>query len=103
VNLGLRDAMVLAQEIVDARRFAEDWGEQTVLARYMKQRLPDVLTTMAAMETFHRVFTASTPPLPCLRAMAMKGMGNAGLLKKMLMQQSTGISLPVPSAIAMIK
>ncbi len=99
VNLGLRDAMVLAQEIVDARRFDEDWGEQTVLARYMKQRLPDVLATMAAMETFHRVFTTSAPIVPWLRGVAMKGVGNAALIKKMLMQQSTGISLPVPSAI----
>ncbi|MDQ6976316.1 MAG: UbiH/UbiF/VisC/COQ6 family ubiquinone biosynthesis hydroxylase [Mariprofundaceae bacterium] len=99
VNLGLRDAMVLAQEIIDARRFDEDWGEQAVLARYMRMRLPDVLSTMAAMEGLHRVFTASLPVLPYLRGMAMKGVGNAGIFKTMLMQQSTGISLPVPTSI----
>lgn len=102
VNLGLRDAMVLAQEIVDARRFGEDWGEQMVLARYMRLRLPDVVSTMAAMETFHRVFTTTLPALPYLRGITMKCMGNAGSLKHMLMQQSTGISLPVPTSIRLL-
>jgi len=99
VNLGLRDALVLAQEIVDARRFEEDWGELSVLHRYSKNRLPDVLTTMAAMEGFHRLFTSTLPLLPWCRGVGMKAIGNAGLFKRMLMEQSTGISLPVPKSI----
>lgn len=99
VNLGLRDAMVLAQEIVDARRFDEDWGERSVLDRYMRCRLPDVVSTMAAMETFHRLFTSTLPGMPLLRGTGMKLAGNAGLFKQMLMSQSTGITLPVPKSI----
>jgi ubiquinone biosynthesis UbiH/UbiF/VisC/COQ6 family hydroxylase len=99
VNLGLRDALVLAQEIVDAHRFEEDWGEVSVLHRYSKNRLPDVLTTMAAMEGFHRLFTSSLPWLPWCRGVGMKTIGNAGIFKRMLMEQSTGISLPVPKSI----
>ncbi len=99
VNLGLRDAMVLAQEIVDAHRFGEDWGEMQVLAQYPRLRLPDVLATMAAMEGFHRLFTSHFPGLPFLRGVGMRCVGNAGLLKQMLMQQSTGIALPVPTHI----
>lgn len=99
VNLGLRDAMVLAQEIVDARRFDEDWGDMSVLRRYMKQRLPDVLAVMGAMEGFHRLFTSRLPGLAWLRGSGMRLFGNAGAIKQLLMRNSTGLSLPVPRQI----
>ena len=100
VNLGLRDAMVLAQEIVDARRFKEDWGELDVLNRYMKQRLPDVLSIMGSMGLFHHLFTSSLPGLPELRGLGMRWVGNSGPVKKLLMQNSTGMNLPVPKQIS---
>ncbi|WP_167631192.1 UbiH/UbiF/VisC/COQ6 family ubiquinone biosynthesis hydroxylase [Mariprofundus ferrooxydans] len=100
VNLGLRDAMVLAQEICDARRFDEDWGELAVLSRYMKQRMPDVLSVMASMEGFHQLFTRDLPGLKGLRGLGMRLVGNSGSIKKLLMRNSTGLSLPVPKQIS---
>jgi ubiquinone biosynthesis UbiH/UbiF/VisC/COQ6 family hydroxylase len=100
VNLGIRDAMVLAQEIVDARRFDEDWGELNVLNRYMKQRLPDVLSIMASMEGFHQIFTGTLPGLKELRGFGMRLMGNSGAIKQLLMRNSAGLSLPVPKQIS---
>jgi len=100
VNLGLRDAMVLAQEIVDARRFDEDWGGLPVLDRYMKQRLPDVLSIMGSMEGLHQIFRTTIPGLKEARGLGMRLMGNSGALKKLLMRNSTGISLPVPKQIS---
>jgi len=100
VNLGLRDAMVLAQEIVDAKRFDEDWGDLSVLNRYMKQRLPDVLSVMASMETFHQLFTHDFPFLKALRGLGMRVVGNSGPVKTLLMRNSTGLSLPVPKHIS---
>jgi len=100
VNLGLRDAMVLAQEIVDAKKYEEDWGELDVLNRYMKQRLPDVLSVMGSMESFHRIFTTPIPGLNRLRGIGMKTLGNAGVIKRLLMQNSTGLNLPVPKQIS---
>ncbi|MCF6208194.1 MAG: FAD-dependent monooxygenase, partial [Ghiorsea sp.] len=99
VNLGLRDAMVLAQEIVDARKFDEDWGDISVLNRYMKQRMPDVLMTMASMEALHRTFKAQLPAWIKLRGLGMKALGNAGIVKQLLMKNSTGLNLPVPHTI----
>ena len=99
VNLGLRDAMVLAQEIVDARKFEEDWGDMDVLSRYMKQRMPDVLATMASMEALHRTFQVQLPAWIKLRGFGMKAFGNAGIVKQLLMKNSTGINLPVPHTI----
>jgi len=100
VNLGIRDAMVLAQEIIDAKRFDEDWGELSVLDRYMKQRLPDVLSIMASMEGFHQIFTGTLPGLKELRGLGMRLMGNSGAIKQLLMRNSTGLSLPVPKQIS---
>jgi len=99
VNLGLRDVMVLAQEISDARRFEEDWGELSVLNRYMKQRLPDVLSVMGSMEGFHQLFTHDFPGLRPLRGLGMRMVGNSGAIKHLLMRNSTGLSLPVPRQI----
>jgi len=99
VNLGLRDAMVLAQELVDARRFHEDIGDMDVLGRYMRKRMPDVLSVMGAMEGLHRMFIRDWPLLPQLRNFGMRLVGNAGPLKTMLMRNSTGLSLPVPRQI----
>jgi len=99
VNLGLRDAMVLAQEIADAKRFDEDWGELPVLDRYMKQRMPDVLSVMGSMEGFHQIFTGTIPGLKELRGLGMRLMGNSGAVKQLLMRNSTGLSLPVPKQI----
>ena len=100
VNLGLRDAMVLAQEIADARRFDEDWGEMAVLERYMKQRMPDVLSVMGSMEGLHQVFTSTIPGLKEVRGLGMRLMGNSGAIKQLLMRNSTGLSLPVPKQIS---
>lgn len=100
VNLGIRDAMVLAQEIVDAHRFDEDWGEMRILERYMKQRLPDVLSIMGSMESFHQLFTHDLPLLPELRGLGMRLVGNSGAIKQILMRNSTGLTLPVPKRIS---
>ncbi len=99
VNLGLRDAMVLAQEIADAKRFDEDWGELDVLKRYMQQRMPDVLSVMGSMEGLHQVFTSSIPGLKEMRGLGMRVLGNAGGIKQLLMRNSTGLTLPVPKQI----
>jgi len=99
VNLGLRDAMVLAQEIVDAKKYDEDWGDMSVLNRYMKLRMPDILSVMGSMEGLHRIFTRQLPGLPILRGLGMKAMGNAGAIKSLLMRNSTGLTLPVPKQV----
>lgn len=100
VNLGIRDAMVLAQEIVDARRFGEDVGDMQVLSRFARLRLPDNLGVMAAMECLHQLFTRPWPPLAALRNGAMIAFANSGPLKRQLMRTAMGLSIPVPKRIA---
>jgi len=99
VNLGLRDAMTLAQEVADARRFGEDWGEMPVLERYMRARMPDILAVLGGMEGFHHVFTSRLPGMGWLRNVGLRLAGNAGPLKEALMRRAMGLSLPVPRRI----
>ncbi len=99
VNLGIRDAMVLAQEIADAHRFREDYGSMDILGRFMRARMPDVLSVMAGMEGFHHLFTNHVPGLALLRDAGMLAVSNAGSLKHMLMRRAMGLTLPVPKQI----
>lgn len=100
VNLGIRDAMVLAQEIADARRFEEDYGSLDVLNRFMHSRMPDILTVMGGMELFHYLFMHDIPGLALLRDAGMRVVGNSGPVKRMLMHRAMGLTLPVPKQIS---
>ncbi len=99
VNLGLRDAMVLAREISDAHRFDEDYGDMEVLAQYRNQRLPDVLAVMASMEGMHHLFTSTLPGIAALRGLGLRMVGNSGPIKQLLMRNSSGLTLPVPRTV----
>jgi len=98
VNLGFRDAMVLAQELADAHRFEEDIGDMDVLRRYMRKRTPDTLAVMAATDAFHRLFTGMEW-FSGLRDAGMLAVGNSGLLKQMLMRTGMGLTQPVPTRV----
>ncbi|MDX8392444.1 MAG: UbiH/UbiF/VisC/COQ6 family ubiquinone biosynthesis hydroxylase [Mariprofundaceae bacterium] len=100
VNLGIRDAMSLAQELADARRFKEDIGSMDVLASMRRNRMPDILAVMGSMEGFHHLFTSTAPGIPLLRDAGMRLIGNSGALKALLMRRSTGLSLPLPKQIS---
>jgi len=100
VNLGIRDAMVLAQEIADARRFEEDYGSLDVLNRLIRNRMPDILAVMGGMEALHYLFTHDIPGLALLRDAGMRAVGNACSVKQMLMRRAMGLTLPIPKQIS---
>ncbi|MDQ6961613.1 MAG: UbiH/UbiF/VisC/COQ6 family ubiquinone biosynthesis hydroxylase [Mariprofundaceae bacterium] len=97
VNLGIRDAIVLAQEVAMAIRYQEDPGSMDVLALYRKNRVPDVLSVMASMEAFHHVFTSKYAVVGKLRRAGMLMFSNSGALKKSLMRTAMGLNLAVPA------
>lgn len=97
VNLGIRDAIVLAQEVANAIRYKEDPGDMSVLRLYRKNRVADVLSIMAGMESFHRLFSTDHA---CIRSLRHKGMlvfSNSGHIKRTLMRTAMGLTLPIPS------
>lgn len=71
VNLGFKDVEVLAEEILKAHQRNLSPGHASVLARYQRRRESDNLATMAAMESFKRLFGADQTLVRLLRNAGM--------------------------------
>lgn len=96
VNLGIMDAAVLAEVIMDAHTRRKDIGALGVLRRYERWRKTDVLATGAALEGLYRLFGSSLAPVQWAR--------NAGLtltdaltpLKALIMRHAAGVAGDLP-------
>lgn len=70
INLGYRDAAVLARVLAD-KGAAEDCGDLSLLRRYERARKEEVVALQGVTDALHRLFSTSVGPLGLLR--------NAGL------------------------
>ena len=68
MNLGLLDAAVLAEVILEALARDEDPGDLRVLRRYERRRKGENLKMLLALDGLHRLFRLSAPAMPRLRA-----------------------------------
>ncbi len=84
VNLGLRDAQVLGEEITRACRREIPLNDVSILKRYERRRQGHNLAAMATMETFKRLFAAEAPALRWLRNAGMSFVDRQAWLKKRL-------------------
>jgi len=84
INLGLKDAAVLAQEVIQAWAQGLDHGDLTVLRRYQRQRKGDNLAMMAAMEAFKRGFGSQQPWVRVARNLGLNWVNNLTPLKHWL-------------------
>lgn len=91
VNLGFKDAEVLAEEVLRAFRMGLSPGENAVLARYQRRRQGDNLATMATMEGFKRLFAADQPLVRLLRNEGMRIFDRVMPLKKQAMMKAMGL------------
>jgi 2-octaprenylphenol hydroxylase len=96
INLGLRDAAVLADTLAShlhGTRLA-DPGDALVLRRYERARKGDNLLTMGAMEGLHRMFTSDSSALTRLATAALGAVDRLPAVKRLLTDQATG-SAPI--------
>ncbi|MGI1679288.1 MAG: UbiH/UbiF/VisC/COQ6 family ubiquinone biosynthesis hydroxylase [Cellvibrionaceae bacterium] len=91
VNLGLLDVQVLAGEIARAEKRGIPLNDFSVLKRYQRQRKPDNLTMMAAMEGFKRLFGSTKPALHILRNEGMGRLNSIPLLKNLIAKKAMGL------------
>ena len=83
VNLGLRDARVLAQVL--AQRGAQpDCGNIALLRRYERARKEDVLSMLVTTDTLKRLFNNDHPLLRSARNLGLAATNRIAPLKKML-------------------
>ena len=91
VNLGLRDVVVLSDELERAINKGLDLGDEAVLQRYQRRRKPENLAVMAMMEGFKRLFERDELPLRVLRNFGMSQFNSLAPLKNLLIKQAMGL------------
>ncbi|WP_052347328.1 2-octaprenyl-6-methoxyphenyl hydroxylase [Novilysobacter defluvii] len=91
-NLGLRDALTLAEEI----RGAPDCGDPALLARHAARRAADRERTLAFSDGLARVTANPSPLLRPLRSLGLVGLGLSGSLRAGLVGGAMGYRGDVP-------
>ncbi len=88
VNLGLRDALELAQVL--QQRGAADCGELILLRRYERARSGDIVMMQTVTDSLHHLFRSQNPLLAKLRNTGMDITNHMNPIKTWLMRQALG-------------
>ncbi len=93
LNLGFRDAMALADLVIEASRRGADCGTPELLQRYQRQRRPDNLLMLAATDALDRLFSNDNPLLRVVRDVGIAGVHRLPPLKRLFTRQAMGAPL----------
>ena len=94
LNLGLRDAAMLLECLVEARR--EGAGPLAALDRYDARRRADVASRVLAVDLLNRSLLGGLLPLPLLRSAGLALLDGFAPLKRMLMREGLAPSFATP-------
>jgi 2-octaprenyl-6-methoxyphenol hydroxylase len=89
-NLGLRDVITLAEEVVNSFEQGEDVGEAAVLSRYRQRRIPDRQATVLMTAGLVSVFANDSFPLVAGRNTGLMAMNLFDTLKAPLLRRAMG-------------
>ena len=92
LNLGLRDAAILAEIVVDASRRGDDPGALATLKRYADWRRVDQRSTSQFTEAVVRLFSNDSVPLALLRDAGLVGLDSFSFLKRTLSRHAMGLA-----------
>jgi 2-octaprenyl-6-methoxyphenol hydroxylase len=87
LNMGLRDAVDIADIAGSAISLGEDPGSPVVLARYQSARRSDVTSRLIAIDVANRSLLSNFLPMQSLRAAAMHLLGSFGPLRRLAMRE----------------
>ncbi len=96
VNLGLLDAAVLIEVLIQANMNNEDIASEQVLKRYQKARRTENQIMMTVMDAFYYGFSNQILPLRILRNIGLGLANNAGFAKHNVMKYAIGASGDLP-------
>jgi len=88
VNLGIKDAVELANLVVNSKG---DLGGMKLLRRYERARRGDNVITMRAMEGFRLLFGHSATPVKTARNFGMKMFNQIPLVKNEVIRKAMGL------------
>ncbi len=90
MNLGLADAVALADVIAEAVGRGEHAADEAVLARYMRQRKAHNLSMQLAFDSLDRLFRLPDWAAP-VRALGLSAVDRTAQAKRLLMRQALGL------------
>lgn len=96
VNLGWRDAAVLAEAIADAHRLGLDIGGASVLERYQRWRRFDNVAMMAMTDSLNRLFSNRSKLLHIARGSGFALVDKLPALKRFFMRNAMGMVGDLP-------
>jgi 2-octaprenyl-6-methoxyphenol hydroxylase len=92
LNLGLRDAAMVAQIAGDAARTGGDCGGQPVTQQYAQHRRADIASRTIAVDLLNRSLLTDFLPLQALRGLGLYALDRIGPLRRALMR--AGVDAP---------
>ena len=90
-NLGLRDADVLVNKIIQANHRGQDIGAPSLLASYQRQRRFDSLSMTIMTDGLVRLFSNHSSTLKMARGIGMHIINKLTPIKKILTRQAMGL------------
>lgn len=96
VNLGLLDAAVLAEVLIDADSAGRDIGSVSVLRRYERWRKGDNLAMLAVTDGLKRLFGNSMEALARVRNLGLDVTDSVRPVKNMFMRRAAGLEGDLP-------
>jgi 2-octaprenyl-6-methoxyphenol hydroxylase len=92
LNLGIRDAAVLAELVADARAYSVDPGGDEVLDEYNERRRGDVRSRTFVVDFANRSLMSDFLPVHAARGLGLHLASRVGFFRRALMRQGLGQS-----------
>ncbi len=98
-NMGLRDAAVLAQILVDGRRLGLDLGSDTLLGDYEARRRFDNSTLASMTDGLNRFFGVGHRAVTAARQVGLAAVNRSGRARRVLMRHAMGLPGDMPGRV----
>jgi 2-octaprenyl-6-methoxyphenol hydroxylase len=96
MNLGIRDAVALAEVLIAAHQAGEDIGSRSVLNRYAKWRKPENWVILAFTDLLDRMFSNQILPIVFIRRVGLFLLDRVPLFKYLALRLMTGLAGKIP-------
>ena len=92
LNLGFRDAIALAQLVIEAAEGGDDPGAPALLARYQRMRRPDNMLMLAMTDGLDRLFSNDNRLVRLVRDVGIAAVDRTPPLKRLFMRRAMGLA-----------
>jgi 2-octaprenyl-6-methoxyphenol hydroxylase len=96
LNLGLRDAVTIAEVAADAFHGGGDIGAADVTAEYERRRRPDIGSRSVAINLLNRSLLSDFLPVQGLRGLGLYALDRIGPLRRTVMREGIAPSASMP-------